>query len=149
MKSKTKKTGLLTLIIAILFGLVAVFLTMSLIKDSTKTVGVLIAKDNIEEGDPLSKDQFEIKQIHPSGRPGTAVNVNELDLDGIVASKGMLKGDILREEHLIKIADVNQELPLISTRIKALGNDNLVGAEIPVQSIAGILDGVKKVIEYQ
>lgn len=144
MKSKTKKTGLLTLIIAILFGLAAVFLTMSLIKDSTKTVGVLIAKDNIEEGDPLSKDQFEIKQIHPSGRPGTAVNVNELDLNGIVASKGMLKGDILREEHLIKIADVNQELPLISTRIKALGNDNLVGAEIPVQSISGILDGVKK-----
>jgi len=144
MKSKTKKTGILTLLVALLLGVVAVFLAMNLIKDSTKTVDVLIAKDDIEEGDPLSKSDFEIKQIHPSGRPNTAVNVNELDLDGVVASKGILKGDILREEHLIKIADVNQELPLISTRLKALGNDELLGAEIPIQSIAGILSGVKK-----
>lgn len=144
MKSKTKKTGILTLLVALLLGVVAVFLAMNLIKNSTKTVDVLIAKDDIEEGDPLSKSDFEIKQIHPSGRPNTAVNVNELDLDGVVASKGILKGDILREEHLIKIADVNQELPLISTRLKALGNDELLGAEIPIQSIAGILSGVKK-----
>lgn len=144
MKSKTKKTGLLTLLVALLFGVIAVFLTMNLVKDSTKTVDVIIAKNDIEEGDPLSKAQFEVKQIHPSGRPDTAVKVKGLELDGVVASKGMLKGDILREEHLIKIADVNQELPLISTRIKALGNDTLVGAEIPIQSIEGILDGVKK-----
>lgn len=144
MKSKTKKTGILTLLVALLLGVVAVFLAMNLIKDSTKTVDVLIAKDDIEEGDPLSKSDFELKQIHPSGRPNTAVNVNELDLDGVVASKGILKGDILREEHLIKIADVNQELPLISARLKALGNDELLGAEIPIQSIAGILSGVKK-----
>lgn len=144
MKSKTKKTGLLTLIVAVLLGLVAVFLTMGLVKDSTKTVKVLVAKQNIEEGDPLSKETFEIKEIHPSGKPDTAVNINELDLSGTVSSKGILKGDILRDEHLVKIADANQELPLISTRIKAIGNDALVGAEIPIQSIEGILDGVKK-----
>ena len=56
----------------------------------------------------------------------------------------ILKGDILRKEHMFKIADIDQELPLISTRIKAIGDDNLVGAEIPIQSIEGVLDGVKR-----
>lgn len=143
-KTKVKKTALLTLLLAIVLGVIASILIMSLIKDSTKTVSVFIAKDTIEEGDPLSKDMFEVKQIHPSGRPETSVNVNDLNLNGTVAAKGMLKGDILREEHLIKIADIGQELPLISSRVKALGDDSLVGAEIPVTSVSGILNGIKK-----
>lgn len=142
--NKVKKTGLLLLIFAIFLGLIAAFLNFTIIKSSAKTVDVLVAKDTIEEGDPLSKDMFEVKQIHPSGRPDTAISVDELDLNGTVAAKGMLKGDILRKEHLVKIADVDQELPLISSRLKAIGDDKLVGAEIPVDSVEGILDGIKK-----
>lgn len=141
---KTKKTGLLFLVLAISLGAIAGLMTLSVIKSSYKEVAVLVAKESIEEGDPLSKTMFHEKKIHPSGKPESAVDVSELDLSGMVASKGLLEGDILRNEHLIKISDSNQELPLISTRVKAIGNDNLVGAEIPVNSIKGILSGIKK-----
>ena len=141
---KSKKTGLLLLIFAIVLGFAAGLMGSSLVKSAYKETTVLVANGVIEEGDPLSKGLFTEKKIHISGKPASAISVDNLDLSGTVSSKGLLEGDILREEHLIKISDSNQELPLISTRIKAIGNDNLVGAEIPVNSISGILDGLNK-----
>lgn len=141
---KVKKTGLLLLAGAIFLGLVAGGLTFAMIQSSYKQVDVIVAKANVEEGDPLSKDSFEKKSIHPSGRPDDAVLIDEVDFSGAVASKGLLQGDILRKSHIVKINDSTQELPLISTRVKAIGNDGLVAAEIPIQSISGILNGIKK-----
>lgn len=141
---KAKKTGFLLLIFAVLLGGLAGFLTLRMINNSYKEEVVLIAKTDIEEGDPLTSDLFETKTVHPSGKPETSVIVEEVDYNGMVSARSMLKGDILREEHFIKISDSQQELPLISTRIKSIGNDNLIAAEIPVESIKGILNGVKQ-----
>lgn len=141
---KTKKTGLLFLAFALILGGIAALMTFAVIKNSHKEVSVIIANKDINEGDPLSKTLFIEKKIHPTGKPESAINVEELDLSGTISSKGLLKGDILRQEHLIKLNDSTQELPLISTRVKAIGNDELVGAEIPINSIKGILSGLKK-----
>lgn len=141
---KVKKTGLLLLVFAILLGVIAGVMGLMVMKSAYKETSVLVAKKVVEEGDPLTKELFEVKKIHISGKPETALPVDDLDLSGTVSAKGMLVGDILRQEHIIKLSDSTQELPLISTRIKAIGNDNLVGAEIPVSSIGGILDGIKK-----
>lgn len=141
---KVKKTGMLLLVFAIVLGAIAGIISLTLVKSAYKEVSVFVAKHEIEEGDPLSMDLFEKKMIHPTGRPDKAVVVEGLDLNGVITSSGLLPGDILREEHLIKISDSNQELPLISTRVKAIGDDNLVGAEIPINSIGGILGGIKK-----
>lgn len=141
---KVKKSGIILLAVAILLGIAAGGLTLTMIKSSYKQVNVLVAKGNIEEGDPLTIDSFVKKGIHPSGRPDDAVNVDEVDFSGAVSAKGMLDGDILRNNHIVKISDSQQELPLIATRVKAIGNDNLIAAEIPIQSISGILNGIKK-----
>lgn len=141
---KVKKTGVMLLGLAVVLGLVASGLVFTIIKSSHKEVDVLVANVDIQEGDPIRKDFFIKKGIHPSGSPSGAAVIEEVDFDGAIVSKGMLKGDILREEHIVKISDSTQELPMIATRVKAIGDDNLIAAEIPIQSINGILNGLKK-----
>ena len=48
-----------------------------------------MVKEDIAEGDPLSVDMFETKQIHPSGRPETAINVDEVDFNGMVSTQNI------------------------------------------------------------
>lgn len=141
---KVKKTGVMLLALSIVLGFVAAGITFIMIKSSHKEVSVIMANVQIEEGDPLKKEFFVKKNIHPSGSPEDAVLIEDADFDGTVASKGMLKGDILRNGHMIKISDSSQELPLIATRVKSIGDDKLIASEIPIQSINGILNGLKK-----
>lgn len=144
MSKKSKSTGLMLLMIAIVLGILSFVLTLSLISNVSKEDIVLVAKVDIEKGDPLSLNMFEERRIHPSGKPETAVNKEELNLLSTVASSNMLKEDILREEHIVKVVGEIEDLPLISTRLKTLGNDELLGVEIPIDSIKGMLSGIKK-----
>ncbi len=160
MKKKFKSTGILFFVIAIICSLMAVVIAYTQINRITKRQPILVANRYVVAGDPLTKEMFDTVQIPVGGIPQDAIRPN-VNLDRLVATKDMGIKDILRYEN---VADLNEkDLPILSTRLRAVEkgsinseNDeengeeydveklkNLRAAEIPIDSIIGMLDGMK------
>lgn len=155
MKERTlKSTGILFIVIAIVCSLTAVIIAYTQINKITKKSPMLVANKYIVAGDPLTKEMFDVVQIPVGGIPQDAIR-SDVDLDKFIAIKDMGEKDILRYEN---VADLNEkDLPVLSTRLRAIEKDsinsseeyddeklkNLRAAEIPIDSIIGMLDGMK------
>lgn len=153
-KISIKKTGLLFILMAVICGLVAVFLAYRTINSMTRKVPMLIANKSIIAGDPLHREDFQIVNVPISGRPEDAI-LPEHKLEGLVALKDMNLKDILRTANVVDLE--KKDLPILSTRLRAINNSleydqeelgddvaKLRAGEIPIESIVGMLDGMKE-----
>lgn len=150
--SKSKKTGTTLVTIGVFVALVAGFTTYYTISKVTSKVPMYVASEAINKGDPLGdlngkpivnkKGDSILKIVHVSkgGVPKDAVPVNQ-NLASTISTKDMSAGDILRKSNTLNLSRDNPSL--FSARLKALGNPDLVAGEIPVDSMNGMLDGVK------
>ncbi len=152
-KKRFKSTGILFIIIAVVCSLVAVGIAYVSMNKITRKAPMLIAKEYVVAGDPLTKEKFDVVHIPVGGIPQDAIHP-DVDLSKFVATKDMGEKDVLRYEN---VADLDKnDLPILSTRLRAIDKDaldnekyssekleNLRAAEIPIESIVGMLDGMK------
>lgn len=107
-----------------------------------KQVPVLVAVKEINQGDPLTAEMFKEERIPVGGVPKTAlkppVNFKE---KGYISAKGMSEGDVLRKVNVIDLQD--RELSVLSSRLKALEKKGYVAIEVPIDSVEGMLGGMK------
>lgn len=152
MGKSAKKTGLIFIIVGVIFALLAVGMTYMTINKVTKKVPMLVANSKIVAGDPIQEDDFRVINIAISARPKDAILPTD-DLTGLVALKDMNENDILRYINVVDFQE--RELPILSTRLRAVSNnledgdhiediDNLRAGEIPIDSIVGMIDGMKE-----
>ena len=138
--SKSKQSGLKfiggALILALASGIGAYYT----ISEITAKVATLAAKAPIAKGDPLTKELFNIVYLPKGGVPKDALTPNTI-LTTRISNKDMATDDILRT---INTTDLKHDNPsLLSSRLRALEQTGLVGGEIPIESIQGMLDGMK------
>lgn len=138
--SKSKETGSKFIGSAVILALVAaggVYFTISTI---TAKVPVYEAKTAITKGDPLNKDSFSVVYLPKGGVPKDALTPNT-NLDTRITNVDMSIGDILRA---VNTTNLEQDSPsLLSARLRVLENSGLVGGEIPIDSVKGMLNGMK------
>jgi len=138
--SKSKQTGLKFIGGAVILSLVAAGGAYYAISEITAKVPTLVAKNPIAKGDPLSKDLFNVVYLPKGGVPKDALTPDD-NLTTRISNKDMSKDDILRT---INTTDLEHDSPsLLSARLRALEQAGLVGGEIPIDSIHGMLDGMK------
>lgn len=153
-KISVKSTGLLFILVAVICGLIAVIITYRTVNSMTKKVPMLIADKKIIAGDPLHKEDFKIVNVPISGRPEDAI-LPEDKIEGLVALKDMNEKDILRKINTVDLE--KNDLPILSTRLRAVYDTlntienelsqettDLRAGEIPIESIIGMLDGMKE-----
>lgn len=139
--SKSKQTGLKfiggAVIIALASG-VGAYYTISKI---TAKVAILVAKAPVAKGDPLTKELFNIAYLPKGGVPEDALTPATI-LTTRISNKDMAPDDILRS---VNTTDLKRDNPsLLSARLRAIEEQTvLVGGEIPIESIQGMLDGMK------
>lgn len=136
--SKTKTSGVVFIIIAIACATIAAFLVVQAGLRAAPTVPVLQITENIAPGDFLQGKVKEVK-IAKSSLPKGAIRPGT-DLSKFVAKHGMSEGDILRGDHILS-DDV--DAGLLSARLLAMGDDNLRAVELPIESVSGMLGGMK------
>lgn len=135
-----KRTSFMIVLLAVACGLFAAGLVYIAGSRATPSVPVLAAKVEITAGDPLKKEMFEEILVPPAGLPKGTLKPSA-PLEGTVAVHGLSPGDILRETHIIRYDST--DIPLLSARLKTIGNDNMRAVEVPVDSISGMLGGMK------
>lgn len=153
-KTSIKKAGLFFIFTAVSCSLIAVIIAYSSINKITKKVPMLVANTKIVAGDPLRKENFQVVNIPVAARPKDAILPND-ELSGLVALKDMSESDILRFENVVDLK--KNDLPVLSTRLRAVADSltnnglqdinevtNLRAAEIPSDSIVGMIDGMKE-----
>lgn len=135
-----KRKGLLFIVGALACGIVAALFILGLGSKMTPQVPALEARVEIEPGDPLDRNMFREVKLPEAGLPSEIIHP-DTDLSGMIASRSMYPGDILRYPSAI---ETESESPsLFSARLKALNDPSLRGVEIPVDSIEGMLHGMK------
>lgn len=139
---KNKKTGLLFIIAAIVLAIIVAGLSYYLISGVTKKSSVLVLNKELQKGDPINKSMFKTVQVPTAGIIEGTIGVND-DLTGYVTAIPLMPGEILKKNHIIRLTDNNRDIPLLSARLKALDNPNLVAGEIPIDSIKNMLSGMK------
>lgn len=138
--SKSKQTGLKFIGGAVILSLVAAGGAYYSISEITAKVATLVAKVAITKGDPLTKDLFNIVYLPKGGVPKDALTPAS-NLLTRISNKDMSVNDILRA---VNTTDLQHDNPsLLSSRLRALEQTGLVGGEIPIDSIQGMLDGMK------
>lgn len=141
MKLQTnKKRGLMFILIALTIALVASGVSYASLNTVFRKVPVFVALVEIAAGDPLKKEMFEVKSHPIGGIPEDALKPSFL-FDGSISSKGMLPGDVLRQSNTVDMQD--RDLSVLSTRLYTLKEMGLVAVEIPVDSLKGMLTGMK------
>ena len=139
--TKSKRTGVLFIIAALVIALLAAGLTYMTVNKFVSKAPVWVVNAPIQKGDPLNADKFTTKEVPKASiqkgtlKPGT-------DLTGYAATVEMLPGDVLKEGNIIKLAQ-SDDVSILSARLKALNDKNLVAGEIPLDSIKGMLSGMK------
>ena len=136
---KEKKKGLVFIAVAVLFGLIAFLGILSLSSQMSPSVPALKASTNIPSGTPLDRSMFVEVKIPEAGIPAELMSPG-LDFSNLIAARDILEGDILRKPAVYSLDDPNPSL--YSARLKSLGNPQLRGVEVPVESIRGILSGM-------
>lgn len=138
--SKSKETGVKFIGSAVILGLVAAGGTYFTISTITAKVPVYAAKGQITKGDPLSKDLFNVVYLPKGGVPKDALTPST-NLGTKITNVDMSAGDVLRG---VNTTDLQHENPsLLSARLRALEEKGLVGGEIPIDSVKGMLNGMK------
>lgn len=135
---KSKK-GLLFIAVAVLFGLLAFVAVLSVTSKMAPSVSALMANTDIPSGTPLDRSMFSEVKIPETGMPVGLLPPNT-DFTVLLAAKDISKGDLLRRPAVFSLEDPNPSL--YSARLKNLGNPNLRGIEVPVESIKGALSGM-------
>lgn len=136
--SKTKLSGIGFIIVSVACALVAAILVIQVGLMAAPTVPVLQVTEDITQGDFIEGKVKEIK-IAKSSLPKGAVKPGA-DLTGIVARHGLSEGDILRVNHLI---DEEMDGGLLSARLRTIGDENMRAVELPIESVAGMMGGMK------
>lgn len=136
--AKTKFTGMMFIILAIACASIAAFIVVQAGIKAAPTVPVLQVKEDIAPGD-FVQDKVTTIKVASSSVPKGAIKPGA-DLSKAVAKHGLSQGDILRVDHLI---DEKIDSGLLSARLRALGDSNLRAAELPIDSVAGMLGGMK------
>lgn len=138
--SKSKKTGLKFIGGAVILALVTAIGSYFTINEITAKVATLSAKKSITKGDPLTNELFNIVYLPKGGVPKDALTPDSI-LTTRISNKDMAVDDILRA---VNTTDLEQANPsLLSSRLRVLEQAGLVGGEIPIESIQGMLDGMK------
>lgn len=135
-----KRYNFLIILLAVVCGLLAAGLVYMAGQKATPSVPLLAAKTEIAAGDPLEKSMFKEVLMPPAGIPDGALKP-EAPLENAVAKHALSPGDILRETHVIRYDST--DIPLLSSRLKTLNKENLRAVEVPVDSVAGMLGGMK------
>lgn len=150
--SKSKKTGMTLVSAGILFAFVAGGTAYCTINKFTAKVPMYVASNSITKGDPLGNlngkpaaDKkgnaiLKVVKVAKGGVPSDAIPV-DTDFSTLITTKDMSKGDILRKSNVIDLKHDNPSL--FSARLKALDNPDLVAGEVPIDSMDGMLDGIK------
>lgn len=138
--SKSKETGVKFIGGAVVLALIAAGGTYFTISTITAKVPVYAAKAQITKGDPLSKDLFNVVYLPKGGVPKDALTPIT-DLNTRITNIDMSAGDVLRN---VNTTDLKHDNPsLLSARLRALEKTGLVGGEIPIDSVKGMLNGMK------
>lgn len=138
--TKSKQTGLKFIGGAVILALLAGAGAYYTISEITAKVATLSAKAPIAKGDPLKKELFNTIYLPKGGVPKDALTPSSI-LTTRISNKDMATDDILRA---VNTTDLKVDNPsLLSARLRALEQTGLVGGEIPVESIQGMLDGMK------
>lgn len=138
--SKSKETGVKYIGGAVILALIAAGGAYYTISGITAKVPIYVAKQSISKGDPLSENHFKVVYLPKGGIPEDALTP-DVKLDSRISNKDMSVDDILRKVNTIDLKYDNP--PLLSARLKVLEQSGLVGGEIPIDSIQGMLDGMK------
>lgn len=136
--NKAKLSGLSFIIIALACAFVAAFIVIQAGLRAAPTVPVLQVTQDVTQGDFVYDKVREIK-IAKSSVPKGAIKPGA-DISRAIARHGLSEGDILRVNHLL---DEEIDGGLLSARLKALGDDSLRAVELPIESVAGMLGGMK------
>ncbi len=139
---KNKKTGLLFIIIAIILAIIVAGLSYYLISGVTNKTPVLVLNRELQKGDPIDKSMFKTEYVPSASIIEGTINV-EADLNGYIAAIPLMPGEVLKKNQIIKLSENNKDIPLLSARLKAMNNPNLVAGEIPIDSIKGMISGMK------
>lgn len=142
LRDKSKRTGLMFIVVAIILAFVVAAISFTLISSVTKKSPVLVLNVELQKGDPISKEKFKVVNI-PTGSIIKGTMNPKTDLTGYVAAIPMTPGEVLKSSQIIKLSENNEEIPLLSARLKALDDPNLVAGEIPIDSVKGMLGGMK------
>lgn len=141
MKLQTnKKRGLIFISLSLAIALIAAAISFTSLNNVFRKVPVWIAIVEVAPGDPLKKEMFEIQNIPVGGIPEDTLKPTFV-FEGKISSKGMLKGDILRKSNTVDMQD--RDLSVLSTRLRTLQEKGLVAVEVPVESLKGMLGGMK------
>ena len=154
MATETKNKGIILIIGAVIFALIAAILAYVIISQVTVKYPVYEAQVEITKGDPLTKDKLIVQYQPKSAITGALKPGEELDkkLDKMIAEKDLSPGDILKTTNTIDLSNTNLEgsLAVLSARLRAISeevkrteNVELVGGEIPIDSVKGMLAGMK------
>lgn len=136
--SKTKLSGISFIIIAIICASIVAFLVIQAGLKAAPTLPVLQITKDVTAGDFIA-DKTKIVKIAKASVPKGAI-IPGADLDKAIAKHGLSEGDILRENHII---DNNNDGGLLSARLSRLDKKNMRAVELPIESIAGMLGGMK------
>lgn len=136
--SKTKLSGLTFIILALICAFIAAFMVVQAGLRAAPAVPVLEVTQDISAGDYVSDKVKEVK-IAKSSIPKGAIKPGA-DIEKAIAKHGLSEGDILRASHLI---DDKVDGGLLSARLKAIGGGNLRAVELPIESAAGMMGGMK------
>ncbi len=135
-----KKRGLVFISISLIIAIAAAGICFVSLNTVFRKVPVWIAKEEIAPGDPLKKEMFEPRNLPIGGIPEDALKPS-FAFEGSISSKGMLPGDVLRKTNTIDMQD--RDLSVLSTRLRTLKEVGLVAVELPVESLKGMLGGMK------
>lgn len=124
--------------LALLCAVVAAFLVVRVALMAAPTVPVLQVTEDISQGDFLAGKTTVVK-IARSSVPEGALKPSA-NLDGAVARHGLSRGDILRTNHIL---NERMDGGLLSARLMSIGNKDLRAVELPVDSVSGMLGGLK------
>lgn len=134
-----RKKGLLLIVFAISCGFLASLIIFTTGTKMLPSVSALETIKPIEKGTPLDRTYFKEVKLPEAGLPKGIVNINA-DLSGMIASRDMIPGDILRQEGVFELDGTN--ISVLSARLRALNNPDLRGVEIPINAVKGMLYGI-------
>lgn len=136
--NSSRKSGIIFAVFAILCGLAAAGLVVTAGMMAAPSVPVLQVTDDLVPGDFIEGHVTMVK-MPKAGLPADVITSID-EIKNAVTKHGLSAGDILRRSHLIKNADSGG---LLSARLVALNNPQLRAVEVPVESVAGMLGGMK------
>jgi len=142
--SKSKKTGIMLIVFAIILAFIVAGLSYYTISSVTKKAPVLVVKQDVEiqKGDPIDKNKFDIQMV-PKGSIIKGTMNPSADLAGYVAAVPLMPGEVLKSSQIIKLSENENDIPLLSARLKAMNDPSLVAGEIPIDSVKGMMAGMK------